>query len=52
MPVLVGHSLTSAGWTFDTAGDGAEAWTQRVQPYLVSDINMPGISRIDLTLAT
>ena len=50
---LVGQLVSGAGWTFDTARDGAEAWqiVQQVIPDLVlSDINMPGTGGIDLAM--
>jgi CheY-like chemotaxis protein len=51
---LVQHTANMLGWTCDTFDNGAEAWQmmQRLSPDLViSDINMPGMSGLDLTLA-
>lgn len=50
---LVQHIVDTLGWTCDTATSGTEAWemVQRLAPDLViSDINMPGMSGLDLTL--
>ena len=51
---LVGRAVSSLGWTFDTATNGAEALqlVEQVMPELViSDIRMPEMSGTELVQA-